>query len=187
MKTLNFKARRFLIFLTILTVHLFSSCKKDKDASPEVMMENIEIGSGNNGQGVIGRDFHFEMDVVAGTRIRNIQVLIKQRTGETYTKTWSSEITWDEFKGVKNTNVHKHFDLDREAPEGTYDFIIRVNDENGSVKEEIRPVKLIKPENLPISPELYSLMVEKVDKGGDKAWTNGPYILALSIPIPHIT
>jgi hypothetical protein len=180
MRTFNSKGQWLLIILTILAVQLFSACKKDKEAAPdakEATMENIEIGIGNNEQGVIGRDFHLEMDVVAATRINTVQVSIKQRASETYAKKWNFDITWEEFKGAKNTNVHKHFDIDKEAPEGTYDFIIRVNDENGSVKEETRSVKLIKPENLPINPEVYSLMVEKVDKGF-------VYILNVGYPDP---
>lgn len=165
----------------LLALVLFTACNNDDDPTPDLQkptIDNIEIGSGNNEQGIIGRDFHLEMDVLAGNRIKNIQVLIKQRAGETYAKDWSFEVTWEEFKGAKNTNVHKHFDISKDAPEGTYDFIIRVNDENGSVKEEIRSIKLINPENLPINPEMYSLMVEKVDKGF-------LYILNVGYPDPN--
>jgi hypothetical protein len=164
--------RRAFRSLSLLFVFLFSifsfSCDRKDDVAPDVpaaTLENIEIGSGGNGKGIIGRDFHFDMDVVAATRIADIQVLIKQKTGVTYSKDWSFEVTWEEFKGVKNTNVHKHFEIPQDAPEGNYDFIIRVKDENGSMKEEIRPVELINADKLPVLPELYSFMLQKKGKG----------------------
>lgn len=167
MKTLHLKRQRFFLILTVLMSHFFASCSKNDEAAPEATaptVENIEIGYGNNEQGIIGRDFHLDMDIVAGEQINDVQVLIKQRASETYSNTWSFEITWIEFRGTKNTNVHKHFDIDKEAPEGIYDFIIRVSDKNGSVKEEKRSIKLIKPENLDADPELYSLLLQKDGK-----------------------
>ncbi|MGO3109955.1 DUF4625 domain-containing protein [Sphingobacterium sp. JB170] len=146
----------------------FSSCTKDDQTAVEVLpptIENLEIGYGNNQQGIIGRDFHLDMDVVAGDRISDVQILIRQRTSESYAREWSFEVTWNEFKGVKNTNVHKHFDIDKEAPEGMYDFVIRVNDENGSMLEEVHPINLVNAQNLPADPEIYSFMLEKVGKG----------------------
>ncbi|MBW8684640.1 DUF4625 domain-containing protein [Chitinophaga rhizophila] len=168
MKMFSIKAGRFAVILTALVVGLMSSCKKDDEPAPspaKATISNLEIGSGNNGQAIIGRDFHLEMDVVAGTRIKNIQILIRQQQGQTYEKEWSYEATWDEFSGAKNTNVHKHFDIDKAAVEGTYDFVIRVNDENGSVTEEVHPIKLVSAAGLPVNPELYSFMLQKIGTG----------------------
>jgi len=155
------------LLLIFLLTSTFVACKKDKVeaelASP--MIENLEIGSGNNGQGVIGRDFHLDMDVTAGNKINTVQVQIKQKAENTYTEVWSFELTWTEFKGLKNTNVHKHFTIPEDAPMGTYDFIIKIDDENGSSKEEKHNITLVSAENLPVNPEMYSLMLEKVDKG----------------------
>ena len=156
------KQLSFLLFL----LFLFSSCQKDDTPVLHApVFENVEVGSGNNHQGVIGKDFHFEMDVVAGDRIKNIQVFIKQRNEESYAKKWSFEVTWDEYQGVKNTNVHKHFSIPADAPEGKYDFVIRVNDENGSFKEETVLLELIGAANLPVNPEVYSILVEKINTG----------------------
>jgi hypothetical protein len=161
-KLRSIKCLQFL--LALLFSASLISCNDDDDLSPELLtatIENLEIGSGNNGKGIIGRDFHFDMDVVAATRIVDIQVLIKQKTGVTYSKDWSFDVTWEEFKGAKNTNVHKHFSIPEEAPEGNYDFIIRVKDENGSLKEEKHLIELISAEKLPVLPELYSFMLQK--------------------------
>lgn len=61
----------------------------------------------------------------------------------------------------KNTNVHKHFDIPKDAPEGFYDFFIRITDENGSVKEDKHEIELIGADKLPVMPELYSLLIKK--------------------------
>lgn len=148
------------------------SCNKDDSpVPPQPSIENLEIGTGNNAEGVIGRDFHFEMDVVAGDLIETIQVKIQQRNDETYSHEWEFEITWDEFQGLKNINVHKHFDIPEDAPEGNYDFIIIVNDRNGAKLEEIKAVELIDPANLPVNPELYLWSIE--NSNGDSYYVNG--------------
>ncbi|MEH6682346.1 MAG: DUF4625 domain-containing protein [Sediminicola sp.] len=155
--------------LTTLSLTLLSfSCNNDDDMGmdmPTPMIENVEIGLGNNGIGIIGRDFHLDMDITAGALIHTVQVQLQQRTGETYPREWSFEIIWDEYKGMKNTNVHKHFDIPEDAVQGMYDFKITVLDENGTILEEIAKLELIDPADLPVDPQLYMLMVEKVDSG----------------------
>jgi len=155
------------LLLFLIASMFFISCKKDSDdqAPSAPTIANLEIASGNNGQGIIGRDFHLEMDVTAGDKINTVQINISQKTGTTYPSYWSFELIWTEFKGTKNTNVHKHFTIPKEAPTGDYDFIIKVTDENGTVLEEKHAIKLVTAESLPVNPELYSLMLQKVDKG----------------------
>lgn len=152
----------FLFFATC-----FTACKKDNIEAEKTLpvIENLEIGSGNNGQGVIGGDFHLDMDVTAGDKINTVQVQIKQKTGVTYTSNWTFELIWTEFKGVRNINVHKHFTIPAEAPVGQYDFIIKVSDENGTVLEETHAITLVSAASLPVNPQMYSLMLEKMDKG----------------------
>jgi len=152
----------FFLFAVSLT-----ACKKDKVEATLALptIENLEIGSGNNGQGIIGRDFHLDMDVTAGDKINTVQVQIKQKPANTYARDWSFELTWTEFKGAKNTNVHKHFTIPADAPIGQYDFIIKIDDENGAIREEKRDITLVSAESLPVNPQMYSLMLEKIDKG----------------------
>jgi hypothetical protein len=160
------KITKTLLFFCLFAVGL-AACKKDDVESelPLPKIENLEIGSGNNGQGIIGRDFHLDMDITAGDRINIVQVQIKQNSLNTYAKEWSFELTWTEFKGAKNTNVHKHFTIPADAPIGKYDFIIKINDENGTTKEEKHDITLVSAESLPVNPQIYSLMLEKMDKG----------------------
>tara|TARA_R110002020_G_scaffold114593_3_gene263560 strand:- start:75982 stop:76923 length:942 start_codon:yes stop_codon:yes gene_type:complete len=152
------------LFLTLL----FTSCNNDDDKGmdlPTPMIENVEIGLGNNGIGTIGRDFHLDMDITAGNLVHSVQVQILQQSDRDYPREWSFEIIWDEYKGMKNTNVHKHFDIPEDAVQGIYDFKITILDENGTNLEEIAKVELIDPADLPVDPQLYMLMVEKVDNG----------------------
>jgi len=155
---------RPLIFV-LVSAALFTACKKD-DPVPlsRPAIDNVEIGLGNNGIGVIGQDFHFNADVVAGDKIGNIQVRIVQKSGETYSKAWQHEVTWDQYKGARNANVHKHFDVPADAPEGKYDFYIIVNDQNGTQLEEKRNITLYKKENLPVNPVLTIFTVSRNEK-----------------------
>jgi len=155
-----------ILFSFFLLAGVFTACKNDIE--PELLkpsLDNIEIGSGNNGIGVIGKDFHFNADVLAGDKIDYVQVKIQQRSNETYTKEWSFEITWEQYKGVKNANVHKHFDIAEDAAEGKYDFIIIVRDQNGSLLEEKGTVTLYKEENLPVNPTLLAFNIIKNNQG----------------------
>lgn len=155
----NFKTMKTtkVIAAVFLFVATFTACKKDKQPEPELAMptiDNIEIGLNNNQIGVIGKDFHFNAEVLAGDKIENVQVKILPRSGESYAKAWELEITWDQYKDAKNATVHKHFDIPVDAVEGKYDFLIIVNDQNGRTLEEKREINVYKAENLPVDPTL---------------------------------
>lgn len=126
---------------------------------PAPTIGNLEIGSGNNAIGVIGRDFHLEMDILAGDKIDLVQVRIEPKEGETYASPWSFELTWEQFKGAKNTNVHQHFDIPEDAVEGKYNFIILVTDENGTSLEEAYDLQIISAADLAVDPKLYIWMI----------------------------
>lgn len=164
----------FIIGFIGLAAIAVSSCEKDSPPEPAMPgIENIEVGLGDNGIGIVGEDFHLEMDVVAGDRIDVIQVRIEQRAGETYAKEWRHEITWEQYRGAKNTNVHKHFDIPADAPEGTYDFMIVVSDQNGATLEETRTLTIYRRENLPVDPQLFAF---NINKNGNFFYRNGNFV-----------
>ncbi|WP_067151488.1 DUF4625 domain-containing protein [Pseudotamlana agarivorans] len=147
------KLKNLLLVIPLVCL-LFSSCESD---DPEPLMptiDNVEIGLQNNEIGVIGRDFHFNAEILAGDKIDLVQIKIEPKEEETYASPWSYEITWNEFKGVKNATVHEHFNIPEDAVEGDYDFTIVVSDENGAVLEEKRNITIMLPENLPVDPIL---------------------------------
>ena len=142
----------------LLTGLFFGSCSDDDNlevVQPKPTFENIEIGSGNKGIDIIGRDFHFDMDVIAGEALGDIQVKIEGKSDEVYDHQWSFEISWDEYQGMKNTNVHKHFNIPDDAAAGHYSFVIVVNDQNGTTLEIQKEVELVNAADLPVEPMLY--------------------------------
>lgn len=165
---------KYLVIIPFaLLTALLGSCSSDDDNTiPEEKEEyantaeltNIEIGLNNNELGTIGKDFHFNMDILAKGKIDNVKVELKQIEGETYAKPYSYEVVWDYYKGMKNANVHIHFDIPTDAAEGKYEFIITVYDENGDVTVEKRHLKVFLAENLPVNPELYAFNVFVNDK-----------------------
>lgn len=145
-----------LILASLFAAIALSGCSNDdNDAEPEKAIptiDKIELGLGNNETGTIGEDFHFNAEVTAGDKIENVQVKIIQRSTETYSKVWSHEITWTQYADAKNATVHKHFDIPEDAAEGKYDFIIIVNDKNGTKLEVKKNLTIYKLENLPVKP-----------------------------------
>lgn len=153
-----------LLTIAFITGLIFTACdvsNSDSSDAIEPTIENVEIGLGNNETGIIGKDFHFDMDVVAGDKIETVQVRIQQRDDEEYAEEWSHEVTWDEYNGVRNANVHKHFDIPEDAPEGTYDYVIIVNDVNGEQLEEVKTIHIYHSENLPVNPQLEMFNISK--------------------------
>ncbi|MDR7128951.1 hypothetical protein J2X69_001286 [Algoriphagus sp. 4150] len=151
------------LLICLFIVSLFS-CKDDEVDPVQVVptLDKVEVGLNNNEMGVIGRDFHFNAEVLAGDRIETVQIRILQRSEETYSETWSHEVVWEEYRGVKNATIHKHFDIPADAVEGTYDFLIIVTDQNGTILEDKRAITIYTPENLPLDLG-FNFGVEVVD------------------------
>jgi hypothetical protein len=141
------------IILLFLFTSILAACDEHNDPIPAgPTADNIEIGYSNNKQAIRGRDFHLNADVIAGDKISSVMVKILQKSSATYSADWKMELVWEEFKGVKNTNVHKHFTIPAEAPEGTYDFLLIVKDENGTKLEIKEDLVIIDVANMPVDP-----------------------------------
>ncbi|MBF7093320.1 DUF4625 domain-containing protein [Flavobacterium sp. ALJ2] len=156
------KTNLFPLFL--LFVSAFTACNNDDDNPPKAAkptMTNLEIGSANNKQGIIGRDFHFNADVTAGYKIAAVQLKILPKKGEKYAKDWKLELSWAEYVGTKNTTVHKHFNIPKEAPEGKYDFYFIVLDSNGSKLEIKEDITIVDAANLPTDPLIGRDMISR--------------------------
>lgn len=155
----------YSVFLSIALVSGLSvACKKDNQSAHEAakpIADNIEIGTGNNKNALRGRDFHLNADVLAGDKISDIQVKILQKSTESYSAPWKFELSWAEFKGVKNTTVHKHFTIPVDAPEGKYDFFFIVLDENGSKLEIKEDFVITDPTNVPVDPQIGRDMISR--------------------------
>lgn len=155
-----------LITTILLLGAIFTGCNKDKQPVPEKLkptIDKIEIGSNNNGIGVIGRDFHFNAEVVAATKIGHVKIRIQPISGETYSKTWSYETSWIGYKDTKNATIHEHLTIPADAAEGKYDFLIIVQDQNGAVLEEKKVINIFFAANLPVDPAVTFLVLTKND------------------------
>ena len=146
------KFNHFII--TVISILALVSCQEEAEpVLPSPTIKNVEIGLNNNEIGVIGRDFHLNADILAGELIEEVQVQITPQDGKSYEGFWDFELTWEEYNGTKNANLHKHFDIPDDAVEGIYDFFIIVTDQNGTSTEEKRSVTINSPENLPIDSQ----------------------------------
>jgi hypothetical protein len=165
-KLKRMKTTKVLLTGLMLFMLAFAACKKDNRVEPEPeiptpTMENLELGLGDSGIGVIGEDFHFEGDILAVDKIDTVEVQFVQKPGQTYSKPWKHEIIWTQYKGLKNTNIHKHFNIPKEAAEGKYDLIVIVHDENGSKLEVKRDLEIYTRTNLPIRPIVSGLYMHR--------------------------
>ena len=146
--------RKSITFLLLIVV-LATSCKKNNEANiASPTATNVEIGTANNKQAIRGRDFHLNADVIAGDKIKGVEVKILQKTGQTYTATWKFELAWEQYNGVKNTNVHKHFTIPADAPEGKYDFYLFIYDENGAKLEIKEDFTIIDASSMQVDPKI---------------------------------
>lgn len=139
-----------LICLFTLSLFVLSCSNDDEQQAQKPTIDKIELGLGNNEIGIIGQDFHFNAEIKAGDKIKNIEIKIDQIITETYSKAWSHQIIWEQYAGVKNAIVHKHFDIPADAAEGKHSFLIVVTDQNGTKIEERRTLNIYAPENLPL-------------------------------------
>lgn len=164
------------IITVICLIAIFAAgCKKDQveQELSKPTVENIEIGTSNNKRALRGRDFHFNADVLAATKIKDVLLKIVQKPGEVYTASWKLELSWPEFSGVKNTNVHKHFTMPAVAPEGKYDFYFIVTDENGTQLEIKEDITIIDPANMPVDPKIGR---DFVSRNGDLIYYTDTYV-----------
>ncbi|KFF06353.1 DUF4625 domain-containing protein [Flavobacterium reichenbachii] len=150
------KTRKILVAF-LISAFAFTACDNDNDNQTQAQKEKptidkIELGLGNNEIGTIGEDFHFNAEVVAGDKIESVQIKIAQISTEKYSKVWSHEINWPQYTGAKNTTIHKHFDIPTDAPEGKYDFIIIIKDQNGTTLEVKKTLNIYAAGNLPVNP-----------------------------------
>ena len=112
------KIKNLILSLALITAS-FSACKKEGTESEALKptAENVEIGTANNKRALRGRDFHFNADVLAASKIKDVKLVISQKAGMSYSSNWKFELSWPEYIGVKNTNVHKHFTIPGSAPD----------------------------------------------------------------------
>ncbi len=157
---MNTKIRFLAVFFSMAFMAAFTSC--NKDAKP--VISNLIVGLNNSHVAYAGSDLHIEAEIVAEGKINKITVEIHKEEGS------SDEIAveYDEFKGLKNTNFHKHIYIPETTPLGSYHLHFTVSDMEGNtttVEEEITIQELI-------DNEAPSLTISSAPTSG-QAFANG--------------
>ena len=65
-----------LILASLFASIAFTSCSNDDSEKEQAIpaIDKIELGLGNNETATIGQDFHFNAEVTAADKIKNVQV-----------------------------------------------------------------------------------------------------------------
>lgn len=128
------KNKFFLGVIALLSMFTLSltSCDKDDDVDvANVTFANVEIGHDNSKKGVAGKGFHIECNITSTTKIKSIEVDIKQKDGAA-----SAHQLWTDAKytNVLETNFHEHMHFADNLPSGVYHFTLTVTDLNNAKK-----------------------------------------------------
>lgn len=110
---------------------------KDDDVSPNPQITQVEIGKDNSKTVKRGTDLHVEAQIYAEDLIEKIEVEIHKEEG----KGWEFEKEITKLSGLKNGELHEHFDVPADAALGDYHLHIKVIDKKGKsskIESEIR-------------------------------------------------
>ncbi len=149
------KIIKSIIIVLAVSISIIS-CKKDNDI-PRPVISNLEVG-GHHGKhhhkhknvdlqaehkhhhskGHIGKDLHVSATILAKGKIDYISIKIHNKGAEIVS------VKYDDFKGQKNAEFHKHIDIPVDAKEGEYYFRFKVVDKLGQVTEKVVELELHK-------------------------------------------
>jgi hypothetical protein len=116
--------KNIVILMLILGLMSSISCKKDeKPAKPVIILK--ELCYNNSKKVQIGSDLHIDAEIEAEGKINSISVEIHP---ETNGLTWHFDTTFNDFKGLKNVDFHKHLHIPQNAQAGEYHFHLKVSD-----------------------------------------------------------
>ncbi len=130
------------IVIVILLLGLISSisCKKNKDekiSKPAIKL--IELGYNNSKKVRIGSDLHIDAEIEAEGKINSIFIEIHP---ESSGLTWHFDTVFNEYKGLKNVDFHKHIYIPQNAQVGQYHFDLKVSDMEGQQSEIGSPLTI---------------------------------------------
>ena len=135
MKTITDNILKVFVILAIAIVTL--SCSKDDEVKmPEIL--EFELGHNNSKTVRAGSHLHIDAEILAENRIDVIEIDIHYE-GE-HVKSlriagadhgWEFEISYDKFRGLKNTTFHEDIDVPADARPGEYHFHFKVIDMEG--------------------------------------------------------
>jgi hypothetical protein len=130
-------ANIFTIFSILAIAITALSCSKDDEVKmPEIL--EFELGYNNSKTVRAGSHLHIDAGIIAENRIDVIEIDIHYEgehvkslivAGEDHG--WEIEITYDKFRGLKNTTFHEDIPVPADAKPGEYHFHFKVIDMEG--------------------------------------------------------
>ena len=136
MKTKNNNILKAFVILAIAIITISSCSKDDEIKMPEIL--EFELGYNNSKTVHAGSHLHIDADIIAENGIDVIEIDIHYEgehvnsikiAGEQHS--WELEITYDKFRGLKNTTFHEDIDVPADAEPGEYHFHFKVIDMKG--------------------------------------------------------
>lgn len=138
----------YFAFILVFALLTFTSCTKD-DKLPTIKI--TELGYENSGRVVAGEELHIEAEIEAPHKIERVELEIHKEGGYKSVRItsegneWHLEMIYDEFKGLKNSEFHKHFDVPITAPAGDYHVHLSVIDQKGNKAKAEAELKVLLP------------------------------------------
>ncbi len=144
----------FKILVIIIFVTIAVSCSdKDEIKMPEIV--DFELGYENSKTGYLGSGFHIEAKIIAENNIDIIVIEIHYEgdhkksiiiANSDHHHEWEVDITYDKFRGLKNTTFHEHVNVPLNAEPGDYHFHFKVIDMEGYTAEVEEDIEIREPE-----------------------------------------
>ena len=155
----NINKKVFLFAITLGAVVLFTACKDDEIAMPQVTITELGMGDihGNDHTAIVGSDLHIEAEIVAEGTIDWVQVIVHPE-GDHHKSAidedeWELDTTYTKFSGLKNTTFHEHVEIDIHAEAGEYHFDMIVTDMEGNQSSAEAELEIIEPDDA-VAPEI---------------------------------
>lgn len=120
-----------LLFVSVMTLLLFASCKDDDKTTPKPKVTITELGLKNSKVAYVGTDLHVEAEIVAQGKIDKVTIEIHPEGEHADAHDEEIEMVYTEFKGLKNATFHKHIDIPANTEVGDYHFHLEVVDMEG--------------------------------------------------------
>lgn len=177
--------QKFIVGSVLVLAIGCSKDNKEETIIAQPKIESVEIGLQNSKKAYTESDLHLEAVITAEAGIKKVEVqVIPEQQGpsafvvtETYTKA---------FIGKKEAHLHQHYDIPKNAKEGTYQVVITVWDEKNQKATHTDILTIEKDPTLPTATDKTAAYANDTLKITAKI--NAPNkIASISIRVKEIT
>jgi hypothetical protein len=135
MKT-NFENILKVNLILAIAIIILSCSKNDEVKMPEIL--EFELGYNNSKTVHAGNHLHIDAEIIAENGIDVIEIEIHYEGVHVGSLKiadahygWELEVTYDKFRGLKNTTFHEDLEIPADAEPGDYHFYFKVIDMEG--------------------------------------------------------